>query len=425
MRKPRRAGCRIASFSSLRTIQQLRVVSTEEARNPDTSMPLLALRTLEMAHGMTIHVIHVSGKRMIAQGTDGCSRGSLMEGVMTGRDMVFVDLAHTAVERHPPLLDWVRTWTELPKLKPLTPEGWYEEGHGITGGTLDSHKVWIPMHGDKNELFLWAPQPPLADAVLEEELLKACHKRTDTFHVVLIPRLMTPRWRRLFNKIEISLSSSHLVPLSGPLTCLNLCGLALFSPSHTTGPGASRELHSWWRSEGTCKKCLLPVKPMRGIYCGNSSISRGRWPPCLSVWHAECYTSHGQMPSFPMAAIKDELGNPWHREEERQKRMMQGVEGAHLCIPFQCEVCWIRNLEGRDPRGSEDECFMVCIRRANLDAMAAKSPLTIIAHLRETMTVVNNASLINKTPSYHPKSPFPMADSPTFWRQPAVLLALR
>jgi hypothetical protein len=161
---------------------------------------VLALRTLEMAHGMTIHVIHVSGKRMIAQGTDGCSRGSLMEGVMTGRDMlVFVDLAHTAIERHPPLLDWVWTWTKLSKLEPLTPEGWYEEGHGITGGTLDSHKVWIPTHGDKNKLFLWAPQPLIADAALEE-LLKALHKRTDTFHVVLKPRLMTPRWRRLFNK---------------------------------------------------------------------------------------------------------------------------------------------------------------------------------------------------------------------------------
>ncbi len=63
-----------------------------------------------------------------------------MEGVMTGRDMqVFVDLADTAIKRHPPHLDWVLTWTKLPTLKPLTPKGWYEEGHGITGGTLDSH----------------------------------------------------------------------------------------------------------------------------------------------------------------------------------------------------------------------------------------------------------------------------------------------
>jgi hypothetical protein len=34
---------------------------------------VLKLHTLEMAHGMTIRVIHVPGKRMIAQGTDGCS----------------------------------------------------------------------------------------------------------------------------------------------------------------------------------------------------------------------------------------------------------------------------------------------------------------------------------------------------------------
>ena len=78
-----------------------------------------------MAYGMTIHVIHVSGKRMIAQGTDGCSRGSLMEGVMTGQDMLlFVDLSRTAIERHPPVLDWVRSWTEMPNLEALTPEGW-------------------------------------------------------------------------------------------------------------------------------------------------------------------------------------------------------------------------------------------------------------------------------------------------------------
>ncbi len=85
---------------------------------------VLALPSLEMMHGMVIHVIHVSGKRMTAQGTDGYSRGSLMEGVMAGQDMLsFINLAHTAIERHPPLLDWVRSWTERPELEPLTPEG--------------------------------------------------------------------------------------------------------------------------------------------------------------------------------------------------------------------------------------------------------------------------------------------------------------
>ena len=161
---------------------------------------VLELRVLEMTFGMTVHVVHISGRRMIAQGTDGCSRGSMMEGVMSGQDMLsFVDLARSAVERHPPLLEWVRAWTGRPTLEPLTPEGWFEEGHGIKGGYLDKHKVWIPNHEAKNQMHLWLPPPAVADAALEE-LLKARHKRTDTFHVIIIPRLMTPRWRRLFNK---------------------------------------------------------------------------------------------------------------------------------------------------------------------------------------------------------------------------------
>ncbi len=73
---------------------------------------VLSLRTMEMTYGMTIHVVHISGKRMVAQGTDGCSRSSLMEGVMAGADMLtFVDLSQGGIECHPPLLDWVRSWS--------------------------------------------------------------------------------------------------------------------------------------------------------------------------------------------------------------------------------------------------------------------------------------------------------------------------
>ena len=163
-------------------------------------MLVLSLRTLELEYGMTIHLIHISGKRMIAQGTDGCSRGSLTKGVMSGKDMLtFIDLGRSAVERHPPLVEWVRSWSGRPSLRPLSPEGWFEEGHGIVGGSLDSNGVWMPSYGKGGQMFLWAPPPAIADAALEE-LLKARHKRTDMFHVVLIPRLMTPRWRRLFHK---------------------------------------------------------------------------------------------------------------------------------------------------------------------------------------------------------------------------------
>jgi hypothetical protein len=155
---------------------------------------------------------------------------------------------------------------------------------------------------------------------------------------------------------------------------------------------------------------LLRIKAMEGIFCGNFSSSQRPWPTCWSAWHAECYTSQGDQTKFLTVAIEDELGNPWHKEEERQRMLNQGVGGTHMCIPFQCEKCWMRNLEERDPVCGDNDVYMACIKRANLDAMLDKSPLTIRNHARESRTFVKSASLINKTPSYYPRGPFPVAD---------------
>ena len=49
-----------------------------------------------MDYEMTIYLIHVSRRKMIVQGIDGCSWGFLMEGVITGEDMLnFIDLGKT------------------------------------------------------------------------------------------------------------------------------------------------------------------------------------------------------------------------------------------------------------------------------------------------------------------------------------------
>ena len=129
------------------------------------------------------------------------------------------------------------------------------------------------------------------------------------------------------------------------------------------------------------------------------------------MWHAECYKSLGQgIITFLTVVMKDVAGNPWHKESDWQEQMLTAVEGSHLCIPFQCEVCWFHNLEGRDPRGERDDVYLACIRRANLDAMLGKSPLTIRAHRTETITVLENSKLIGKTPAYHPRGPFLLGD---------------
>jgi hypothetical protein len=69
------------------------------------------------------------------------------------------------------------------------------------------------------------------------------------------------------------------------------------------------------------------------------------------------------------------------------------------------------NLEGRNPIQDEDDNYLSCIKRANLDAMAGKSPLTIVVHLCKTVKVINNAALLNKTPSFQPRGPIPLGDT--------------
>ena len=78
------------------------------SKSPKLHALVVRLRRLEIDYGMIIHLIYVSGKRMITQGTNGCSRGSLMEEVMVGEDILNVlNLGKDAVECHPPLLDWI------------------------------------------------------------------------------------------------------------------------------------------------------------------------------------------------------------------------------------------------------------------------------------------------------------------------------
>jgi hypothetical protein len=65
---------------------------------------VLELRTLAHEHGLLLHVTHLSGKRMIAQGTDGLSRADHSQGVMQGLGMVdYMPLHEDPFDREPRL----------------------------------------------------------------------------------------------------------------------------------------------------------------------------------------------------------------------------------------------------------------------------------------------------------------------------------
>jgi hypothetical protein len=89
-----------------------------------------------MKYSFSLHVVHVAGTRMIAQGTDGLSRGIMLEGVVCSGDMLsYVDLLKTAIEPHQGVLNYVKSWLDssVGSSKLLSPEEWFQEGHGIIG----------------------------------------------------------------------------------------------------------------------------------------------------------------------------------------------------------------------------------------------------------------------------------------------------
>lgn len=145
-----------------------------------TSRRLFELKKLEYDLGLMLHVVHVSGTRIQAQGTDGLSRADFSEGVMAGETMTsYVPLHLSCADRCPGIEHW---------LSEILPQ------RGGGSGTHLTEADWFTI-GHTPGAWLWTPAPAVADVVVEQ-LGKARHKRPDVLHMVAVPRLMTGRWRR-------------------------------------------------------------------------------------------------------------------------------------------------------------------------------------------------------------------------------------
>ena len=111
-----------------------------------------------------------------------------------------------------------------------------------------------------------------------------------------------------------------------------------------------------------------------------------------------------------MAVQQDVEGNLWFKQEKHEYRLNHAVRGAHAVIPFQCEDCWMLNLEGRLPVDKLDDTYLMLIRRANLDAIAGRSKTTIEGHANAVMRAARNCSYFGKTPALPERGPMPFKD---------------
>ena len=163
---------------------------------------VVRLRSLTTVYGVKIHIFHVSGTRMIAQGTDGVSRGFLGEGIMSGESMTsFIPIHLSAVGRSPKLMDWITDWSN-PDIIHLQPSDWFDVGHDFDGWK-ESWDGFSRPNLSEGRVYLWSPPPFVADVAISE-LRKARIKRQTSTHVFVVPKLCAPLWiKQLFKASDI------------------------------------------------------------------------------------------------------------------------------------------------------------------------------------------------------------------------------
>jgi hypothetical protein len=300
---------------------------------------ILRLQKLEMDCNMIIHVVHVAGKRMIDQGTDGLSRADHTTGAITGRDIRhWVPLNLGAFQRSPDLSVWLDNSFEGLGFSTLTPEGWYTTGH-----EFGNH--------------IWAP-PPSACEVVVKQLGQARIKRPESAHLIIVPRLMTGRWRQHLGrgsdgyfKIQDSPDIWDLLAQFEPLlifVCLNLCHL---------GPPWNAGRSCWTNFRGLCQErtCRRYLHGSEGIFCANYWDQRGKFAPCQGAWCPQCLKGRGNI-DFPVAVQLDDEQGEVITSDQEEKWFREAHGGDHLITPFQCETCHFqcetchfRNMYSRDP----------------------------------------------------------------------------
>lgn len=81
---------------------------------------VLHLHQIHLDGVLTLRIVHISGTRMIAQGTDALLRGDLTEGAMQGVPIAsYLPFHLPSIDRSPALLSWLQSWIPLSAIRSL------------------------------------------------------------------------------------------------------------------------------------------------------------------------------------------------------------------------------------------------------------------------------------------------------------------
>ena len=238
-------------------------VSKGNTPSPKLFKLVMELKKCQMEHGFMVHVIHVSGARMIRQGTDGVSRGELGQALKLDKPIrEFIPINISALDRTDRLRPWLDSWMGKDTIV-LEPSQWYVEAHDIRfEKSAPPPRSLYYEHGT----YLWASPPALGDVALEQ-LRYARIKRQRSTHIFLIPKLFAYLWWKQLYKcmdliviVPVGLSFWPL-DMYEPLYLAFCFPFARFKPWISRGTPklcyVERELQKVWKEKGMDGRDLL------------------------------------------------------------------------------------------------------------------------------------------------------------------------
>ncbi|KAL7560166.1 hypothetical protein ACA910_016595 [Epithemia clementina (nom. ined.)] len=360
----------------------------------------LSLRELEMEGNVFMHVIWVAGTRMIDQGTDGLSRGDLMNGVLAGRDMLdFVPLHGSVYDRWPDLITFLmEPMRGLFDPIHLDPDGWYDRAFE------PSNYVWTP--------------PPAAALKALEQMCESKHIRPSSAHVFVCADLMSNRWRKKLGRIADVIFT---IPVGlflwdtaehGPVI------VALILPLLNCRPWQYKRERAWVDEfVGALQGVWTSDKALSGIICANFGCSRGTTLKCSGAWHDHCYTQHKE-DKFPVLRAADLDNALMDTEDDGEDlddpdRFKVAQAGDFLMCPFQCYWCNFYNIKLRYPAADsgQDKLLLICIRRAVLNSFWLQERSTVQKNQTEIAGILRSAKLLGIERPFPDRGPFPVGDT--------------
>jgi hypothetical protein len=167
---------------------------TERAWFNETSLSIdlfelvLELWQEEIAGNFIVKMVHISGERMIGEGTDALSRGEVHAKDLMNVILHTVPLDKSPCARLTKLWEWIQSWAG-DEVCFAEPKHWFEE-------VTQQHE-----YHETYTTWVW-DLPPAAAIHAIEELAMGRGKRHNVLRgIVLIPRLLKPEWFWRFSRL--------------------------------------------------------------------------------------------------------------------------------------------------------------------------------------------------------------------------------